>query len=263
MKFKLNEYNFEFKQVKSSEILDLMLNYHYLHRKVNTKYAYGLYANGSLEGMITYTTPRLILARSISDDANRDNTLELSRLYIKDEISQHVPNITSRFVSWTLRELKKQGNWFIISFADSSMGHVGSIYQATNFLYCGVTKSGSLCYNGPFKQGGTWVRGTKYRFFLIRSLKHRYIKFVGNRRFQKHAIKGLKYNVVPHPHGNAIVHYEVGDYETRFIRDRKTDLIYSEANLLRAFPNYDWDHQDWNVEDVNTPNSQAGGYYEA
>lgn len=254
MKFKLKGYNFEFKEVPAKELYNLMLNYHYLHRKVATKYAYGLYANDGLKGMITYTIPRLSLAHSISDGANRDNTLELSRLYIKDEISQNVPNITSRFVSWTLRELKKQGNWFIISFADSSMGHVGSIYQATNFLYCGTTKSGTLCYNGPFKQGGTWVKGIHYRFFLIRSLKHRYIKFVGDHRFQKRAMKGLKFDVVPHPHGIG-AHYEVGEVETRFIRDRKTDRIYSEAQLLRSFPDYDWDKQDWDVDDINAPNN--------
>ena len=254
MEFELKGSDFEFKPVKRSEVIDLMINYHYLHRAVNTKYAYGLYANGELKGMITYTAPRLNLAHSISEEANRDNTLELSRLYIKDEISQNVPNITSRFVSWTLRELKKRGNWFIISFADSSMGHVGSIYQATNFLYCGTTKSGTLCYNGPFKQGGTWIKGVHYRFFLIRSLKHRYIKFVGDHRFQKRAMKGLKFDIVPHPHGIG-AHYEVGEFETRFIRDRKTDRIYSEAQLLKAFPNYDWDNQDWDVDDINTPNN--------
>ena len=145
MKFELNGYNFEFKPVQRRDVLDLMLNYHYLHRAVNTRYCYGLYANGNLEGMITYTTPRLSLARTISDNANRDNTLELSRLYIKDEISQNVPNITSRFVSWTLRDLKTKGEWYIISFADTSMYHTGAIYMATNFLYCGTTKSGILC----------------------------------------------------------------------------------------------------------------------
>lgn len=250
MKFELKGYDFEFKPVKRSDIIDLMINYHYLHRAVNTKYAYGLFADNELKGMITYTTPRLNLARSISDEANLDNTLELSRLYIKDEISQSVPNITSRFVSWTLRDLKKQGNWFIISFADTSMGHVGSIYQATNFLYTGTTKSGMLCYNGPFKQGGTWVKGVHYRFLLIRSIKHRYIKFVGDRRFQKWAKKDLKLDIVPHPHGIG-AHYEVGDVETRFIKDRKTGHIYTEAQLLRSFPDYDWDNQDWDVDDIN------------
>ena len=253
MKFELKGYVFEFKPVKRSEIIDLMINYHYLHRAVNTKYDYGLFTDNELKGMITYTTPRLNLARSISDEANLDNTLELSRLYIKDEISQSVPNITSRFVSWTLRDLKERGNWFIISFADTSMGHVGSIYQATNFLYTGTTKSGMLCYNGSFKQGGAWVKGVHYRFLLIRSIKHRYIKFVGDRQFQKWAKKGLKLDIVPHPHGLG-AHYEVGDVETRFIKDRKTDRIYTEAQLLRSFPDYDWDNQDWDVDDINTPN---------
>lgn len=132
-----------FKQIDSSELTELMTKYHYLHRRVTTSYCYALYCDNDLAGMVTYTKPRISLAHTISDNATKDNTLELSRLYIKDYVSQNISNITSKFVGWTLRQLKQVGNWYIISFADSGMHHTGAIYQATNFLYCGMTKRGN------------------------------------------------------------------------------------------------------------------------
>lgn len=110
------EKDIEFKDVDSNTVLPLMLKYHYLHRRVATRFCFALYYQGGLVGMITYSPVRLTLAHSISNDANNQNTLELSRLYIKDKVSQTISNITSQFVSWSLRQLKQRGNWFIISF---------------------------------------------------------------------------------------------------------------------------------------------------
>ena len=231
--------NIIFREVSATEIKPLMLNYHYLHRQVATKFAYGLYYNDQLMGMVTYSGVRKSLAGSISDQASKDNTLELSRLFIKDEISQNIPNITSEFVGWSLRQLKQHGNWFIISFADSGMNHVGAIYQATNFIYCGTTNPGILCYNGPDRKGGQWKAGHHYRFFLLRTTKYRYIKFIGSKTFKKQARKTLKFEINPYPKQDT-KHYHMGDTEERLIKDRKTGKIYPEDELLLEFPDYDW-----------------------
>lgn len=231
--------NISFREVGATEIKPLMLNYHYLHRQVATKFAYGLYYNDQLMGMVTYSGVRKSLAGSISDQANKDNTLELSRLFIKDEISQNIPNITSEFVGWSLRQLKQHGNWFIISFADLGMNHVGAIYQATNFIYCGTTNPGIFCYNGPDRKGGQWKAGHHYRFFLLRTTKYRYIKFIGSKTFKKQARKTLKFDIKPYPKQDT-KHYHIGDTEERLIKDRKTGKIYPEDELLVEFPDYDW-----------------------
>lgn len=222
----------KFKSVSSKDVLPLMLNYHYLHRRVSTSYTYGLYYKSELAGMITYTKPRLSLAQSISDKANRENTLELSRLYIKDKVSQNIPNITSEFVGWSLRQLKKHGNWYIISFADSGMHHTGAIYQATNFLYCGTTKSREYAWNGFGKHGGSWEKGKYYRYKIVSTPKYRYIKFVGSKSFKKRARRELKFDIESYPKKDTI-HYQVGDSENRLIRDRKTDTLYLEKDLIK------------------------------
>lgn len=240
---KITPNSLHFKRVAPQDLHNLMLNYHYLHRVVRCTFAYAMYYDDNIVGMVTYSKVRKSVHKSISDNATINNTLELSRLYIKDEVSQTVPNITSQFVSWSLRQLKKLGNWYIISFADSGMHHVGAIYQATNFLYCGTTRKGIFCYNGPHKKGGQWKAGVHYRFFIIRSKKYRYVKFVGSKSFKKGARKELKLKVQSYPKADKI-HYSIGDTEERFIRDRKTNKIYSESELLRTFPNYNWSKGD-------------------
>lgn len=224
----------EFRKVESTDLSELMVRYHYLHRKVTTSYCYGLYYRGSLAGMVTYTRPRISLAQSISPLANKDNTLELSRLYIKDEVSQNLKNITSKFVSWTLRQLKQEqdGNWFIISFADQGMHHTGAIYQATNFLYCGTTKHREYSWNGYGKHGGVWEKGHYYRYMIISPIKYRYIMFLGSKTFKKQARKTLKFEIEPYPKQDSI-HYSVGDTEERLIRDRETGKIWKESELVK------------------------------
>lgn len=240
---KITHNSLHFKRVAPQEVHGLMLNYHYLHRVVRCTFAYAMYYDDNIVGMVTYSKVRKSVYKSISDNATINNTLELSRLYIKDEVSQTVPNITSQFVSWSLRQLRKLGNWYIISFADSGMHHVGAIYQATNFLYCGTTRKGIFCYNGPHKKGGQWKAGVHYRFFIIRSKKYRYVKFVGSKSFKKGARKELRLKVQSYPKADK-VHYSIGDTEERFIRDRKTNKIYSEKELLKTFPNYNWSKGD-------------------
>lgn len=63
---------------------------------------------------------------------------ELTRI----ALSEHKTEV-SKIVSIALKILKKhnQGLRLVISFADSEQGHIGSVYQAGNWVYAGMTKS--------------------------------------------------------------------------------------------------------------------------
>jgi adenine modification enzyme len=74
---------------------------------------------------------------------NSDEYLELNRLWISDELGM---NAESKSISLCLKWVKKNNpkiKW-IISFADGMMGKVGTIYQATNFIYTGFRKDGGM-----------------------------------------------------------------------------------------------------------------------
>jgi len=74
---------------------------------------------------------------------------ELTRIALDKHISP-----VSKIMSIAIKMLKKENNGLklLVSFADSSKGHHGGVYQATNWIYCG-TSSPSVEY---WKDGKRW-----------------------------------------------------------------------------------------------------------
>lgn len=69
--------------------------------------------------------------------------LELNRLWISDKLGKNAEsNSISKALKW-IKERQPELKW-IISFADGMMGKVGTIYQATNFVYTGFRKDGGI-----------------------------------------------------------------------------------------------------------------------
>ena len=67
----------------------------------------------------------------------RPKTASLSRLWLVEELPK---NSESRVIGAVLRSLKKHTNLkFLLSYADPAQGHVGTIYQATGWLYTGLS----------------------------------------------------------------------------------------------------------------------------
>lgn len=74
---------------------------------------------------------------------HKDEYLELNRLWIDDYLGH---NSESKSISLCIKYIKninKKIKW-IISFADGMMGKVGTIYQASNFIYTGYRKDGGI-----------------------------------------------------------------------------------------------------------------------
>jgi hypothetical protein len=70
------------------------------------------------------------------EGTNSDEYLELNRLWISDQLGKNAEsNSISKALKY-VKEKKPELKW-IISFADGMMGKVGTIYQATNFIYTG------------------------------------------------------------------------------------------------------------------------------
>ena len=69
--------------------------------------------------------------------------IELTRLILNDEKEK---NVTSYFVSQCLKIMPHKG--YVISFADANQNHHGYIYQATNFIYTGLSAAAEVYTNG-------------------------------------------------------------------------------------------------------------------
>lgn len=65
-------------------------------------------------------------------------TLELNRLVLVDEAGK---NSESRFIGWCLRWLARHTEHRrVVSFADPHVGHVGTVYRASNWKYAGLER---------------------------------------------------------------------------------------------------------------------------
>jgi hypothetical protein len=112
----------------------LLLNVHYLKRLPPMTYAFGLFEHEQLVGVVTYgTPPSHTLMKGICGEPYAKIVLELNRLVLLN----NKPNEASRLVGASLKLLPKPS--IVVSFADTAQNHEGIIYQATNFIYTGLS----------------------------------------------------------------------------------------------------------------------------
>ena len=199
------------KPVSRNECAPFVLGIHYAKRWPSISYAFGLFRGGKLVGICTYgTPPSAPLKRGIAGDEYKDDILELNRLCLLD----NKKNEASYLVGNSLKNLPK--NKVIVSFADISQNHTGTVYQACNFLYCGLSaKRTDWKVKGKEHLHGQTIadefRGVKNRaqamrdkygddFYLSpRPRKHRYIYFIGSKTSKRHFLKSLKYKIEEYP----------------------------------------------------------------
>lgn len=200
------------KSIDSFQCKEWLLYKHYAKRIPNIEYSFGLFDNKILKGVITFGTPPP--NPMIHIFSNEFKYLELNRLCVIDGLCK---NSLSFFVSKSLKYIPCPA--VIVSYADTKFNHHGYIYQATNFIYTGLSaKRTDWKIKGLEKLHGMTIadmgRGKDNRseylkqlygddFFLEeRSRKHRYFYFLGNRHQIKRMKLLLPYPVEPYPKGN-------------------------------------------------------------
>lgn len=199
------------KEVTRDQCKEYVLDIHYAKRWPSVSYRYGLFLDGELVGIVTYgTPPSAPLKRGISGDEYKDDVLELNRLCLR----HNVKNEASMLVGRSLKLIPK--NKIIVSYADTSQGHLGYVYQATNFTYCGLSaKRTDWKVKGKEHLHGQTIadefRGVRNRsqamrdkygddFYMSpRPRKHRYIYITGSKTYKREVMNNLKYKIEDYP----------------------------------------------------------------
>jgi hypothetical protein len=184
---------------------ELVVKHHYLHRKAPCSFAFGLFLEEEILGVIMYGTPSSApLRKGIAGEENASNVIELTRLWVDDSVPR---NGESYLIGRTLKLVNKE---IIVSFADTAQGHLGIVYQATNWIYTGLSAKRTNwtiagldkhCQTIADKFTSQELR-EKYgdKFTLEpRSRKHRYIYFNCDKNRKKELMKALKYPILPYP----------------------------------------------------------------
>ena len=198
---------YELRQISGADATAFLVPRHYLHRPGPCSLAFGLFDSENSEqvGAITYGTPSSApLRRGLAGPEHTHNVAELTRLWVDDRVPR---NGESFLIGNTVRRNTKE---FIVSFAEIDAGHVGTVYQATNWLYTGLSaKRTDWTVEGIDLHGQTW--GDKHtasemralygdRFYLKpRPRKHRYV-FVNAKGGRRKALtRALLYPQAPYP----------------------------------------------------------------
>jgi len=200
----------EIKPITRNQCAPFILEIHYAKRWPSISYAFGLFDESELIGVVTYgTPPSAPLKRGIAGEEFKHQVLELNRLCLK----YNRKNEASRLVGASLKKLPE---CIVVSFADTAQDHKGYVYQACNFLYCGLSaKRTDWKIKGKEHLHGQTVadefRGRKDRaaamrekygddFYLAaRPRKHRYVYLVGSKSFKRRARKAIRYKVENYP----------------------------------------------------------------
>lgn len=191
--------------INYSTAMRLVVEKHYLHRKCPCSFAFGLFENETIVGVVVYGTPSSAPLRSgICGPEQKSNVIELTRLWVSDTIEK---NGESYLIGNTIPLINKE---IIVSYAEIDQGHLGIVYQATNWIYTGLsakrtnwTIKGNIqhCQTIADKYTAVEIR-EKYgdNFSLVdRPRKHRYVYFNCNKKRKKILLSKLRYPVLPYP----------------------------------------------------------------
>ncbi len=175
-------------------------------------YSFGLFDSGILVGVCTFgNAVPLTMKKSLFGDEYMDLVYELNRLITNDDLPK---NSRSFFVSQCLKQLPKPT--IVVSYADRAFGHTGYIYQASNFIYTGLSHtqldwkvkgmehlhSRTLMDEFAFQKDRIEKLKEKYGDLLYqerREPKYRYVYVCASGKMRSKIMKSALFNAKPYP----------------------------------------------------------------
>lgn len=136
--------NFQVKSIRyTQQVRDFVIARHYTKTVPSAvRYCFGLYEGDRLMGVLLYS-----YFSRLQSAYRYNNYVELGRLCCDDECPA---NTGSFFIGATLRHIKRHHREIegVISYADPTVGHLGTVYRASNFEEVGKTRP-SYHWQGP------------------------------------------------------------------------------------------------------------------
>jgi hypothetical protein len=115
----------------------LVEEHHYAQSASHRAFAFCARRDGELVGAALFLPPLPPAAKKHASTSPRKVTT-LHRLVVKPGEPQ---NVAGMLIARSLKHLRKDGRYdTVLTFADTSRGHEGTVYKATNATYCGLTR---------------------------------------------------------------------------------------------------------------------------
>ena len=217
----------EVKKISYDQTKEMILNNHYAQRMPSISWAFGLFDDNKLKGVVTYGKPASnSLCKGVLGEAYSHHVYELNRLIIDEGMPK---NSASFLVGSSLKQLKRH-NLCIVSFSDLGMNHNGYIYQACNFIFTGTTKPRTDKYVPKGKHSRHYDKEAPEKYRVLRTSKNRYIYFACDKRLKKEWIGKLRYKSLPYPKGES-KKYKIGEFQERYIKILENGNIVKESEI--------------------------------
>lgn len=206
----------EVRQMTTKDARGYIALFHYSNMMVDsTKFTFGGFVDDKLIGICCFGMgSSQSQYKAVIPDIQNGEHLELTRLWCLHEAPR---NTESMLISRALKLLPPQYK-LILSYADSSHGHGGTIYQATNWYYLGTTKGcnrivdadGNEMHNrliSLYRQRHPHLKDKTakeirelYNWKVVKGgVKHRYVFLRGNKQEKKRMYNIIKDRIQPYP----------------------------------------------------------------
>ncbi len=172
------------KRIEVAEARGYIAEFHYSHLMPDSsRFCFAAYYGEELAGICVFGTGcGMNQYRALISNIPNGAYAELTRLWCFDKAPK---NTESRFISLCLKLLPKEIK-LVLSYADSSRGHEGVIYKATNWLYLGKTNGAKLLVD---------KKGKEFHPRLLEMYRKRHPDTYGKMDKQK-LLKALKFKEV-------------------------------------------------------------------
>tara|TARA_R110002012_G_C11460261_1_gene592718 strand:- start:40 stop:789 length:750 start_codon:yes stop_codon:yes gene_type:complete len=214
--------NAKIKLITNKEAKEIILKYEWLGTMgTSTRFCYGIFFDGYLGGVACYGELGAIAFKGYTQTVGENyynKGIILNRGACVHWAHEHSG---SKLISLSLKEIKKKGYKFVVAYADSEAGEIGTLYQATNWYYIGITKdthhdiyykSGKMFLGDRnfYVKYGTRSKKVMENFVSQRNDlvlkerkgKGRYIQLLGSKKENKEMMNVLKNKIQSYPKRN-------------------------------------------------------------
>ena len=207
--------------VSTTDVNEFARRYHYTENGGAATWRWGLWHGAILHGVVAYNLPTRTACESVFGKEFHEHVWHMGRLILSEESPR---NSESRLIGGSLRAIERDypNTWCVLTYAAADVGHIGTVYQATNAIYTGVSSVEHYYVDTRGQRRSNYVNGARLskelaigRGWTVHDSlpKHRYIYILGNKTERRHRMKLLRYPILPYPKktgGDAIATYPKG-----------------------------------------------------
>lgn len=207
------------KEITYEQASTIIIPYEWLGTMGTTKYHYGIFYDDILAGAICFGWFQAPVGyKNYVGEKYAKQGLQLSRGACVWWAHNHS---ASKLIGFGLREITKKDFKFCIAFSDEDAGEIGTVYQATNWLYLGKrtdkiqdykiiykdTKktfcdtrdlTRKLGFRG-IKKAEEYIKINPNLAIVLIKPKARYIKLLGNKKENNEMLQILSPKLLPYP----------------------------------------------------------------